>query len=121
MSERALPDDGDLDVTPKQRAILRTVLAGFTDRIDRAAVFGSRALGRARPNSDIDLVLYGTLDDRAVARIWSLLHRSSLAVGVDVVRYEAFGNVPFRRHIDAVARTLFTRDDLLAQPEEAGA
>ena len=103
-----------LDLTEKQRVTLLSVLSCFADRIERVAVFGSRALGRAKPASDIDLALYGSLDDRDIARIWSLLHRSSLAVSVDVVRYEAFGNVPFRRHIDTVARTLFTRDDLLA-------
>lgn len=103
-----------LDLTAKQRATLLSILSTFADRIERVAVFGSRALGRAKPASDIDLALYGSLDDRDVARIWSLLHRSNLAVHVDVVRYEAFGNVPFRRHIDAVGKTLFTRDDLLA-------
>lgn len=108
-----MASDG-LDLTAKQRATLLRILTSFAERIERAAVFGSRALGRAKPASDIDLALYGTLDDRDVARIWSLLHRSSLAVSVDVVRYEAFGNVPFRRHIDRVAKTLFTRDDLLA-------
>lgn len=108
-----MTDSDGLDLTPKQRDILLKSLASFAGRIDRAAVFGSRALGRARPSSDIDLVLFGTLDDRDVARIWSLLHRSNLAVSVDVVRYEAFGPTPFRRHIDAAARTLFTKDDLM--------
>ena len=111
----------ELDLTEKQRRTLLSVLAGFADRIERAAVFGSRALGRAKQASDIDLALYGSLDDRDVARIWSLLYRSSLAVSVDVVRYEALGNVPFRRHIDAVGRMLFTRDDLLAARTAAAA
>jgi predicted nucleotidyltransferase len=109
-----LPVSDGLDLSAKQRETLLSVLSRFAERIERAAVFGSRALGRATAASDIDLALYGSLDDRDLARIWSLLHRSSLAVSVDVVRYEAFGDVPFRRHIDTVAKTLFTRDELLA-------
>ena len=93
---------------------MRAVLAPFADRIERVAVFGSRALGRARPASDIDLVLYGSLDDRTTARIWSLFDRSSLAVTVDVVRYEGLEPGSFRRPVDAVGKTLFTRDDLSA-------
>ena len=90
------------------------VLAPFASCIDRVGVFGSRVLGRARPASDIDIVLYGELDDRIAARIWSSFNSSSLAVTVDVVRYAGLGSDAFRRHIDRYARTLFTRDDLLA-------
>ena len=101
-------------LTARERDILRAVLSGFAGSIDRAAIFGSRAPGRARSASDIDLVLYGTLDDRSIARIWTLFDESGLAVTVDVVRYEELADGPFRRHIDACAREIFSRGDLLA-------
>ena len=108
-----MPEGDTIQLPPRHRAILKAVLARFADRIDRAAIFGSRALGRASAASDIDLVLYGSLDDREVARIWTLLHESSLPVSVDVVRYEGLDQGPFRRHVEAYAKPLFTREELL--------
>lgn len=103
-----------LALSDRERAILRDALSAFADRIDCAAIFGSRALGRAHAASDIDLVLYGTLDDAAVARLWTMLDESSLAVTVDVARYDGLGRSSLRRHIDACAVPIFTQDDLLA-------
>ena len=110
-------DDG-LMLTPRARSIVRGVLSPFADRIERVGVFGSRALGRARPASDIDLVLYGDLDDATLARIWSLFDQSSLAVTVDVVRYDAIRGTALGRHVDRYARTLLERTDL-ASPRPA--
>ncbi|MDR6788680.1 putative nucleotidyltransferase [Sphingomonas sp. BE138] len=104
--------DDAITITDRERAIVGSVLRAFADRIDRVAVFGSRALGRARPASDIDLALYGSLDAAALARLWSLFDRSGLAVTTDLVHYEALGDVPLRRHIDRYAKTLFTHEDL---------
>lgn len=106
-------------VSDRDRSILRGILSVFADRIDRAAIFGSRALGRAHAASDIDLVLYGSLDDAAVARIWTMLDESGLAVTVDVARYEGLGHSSLRRHIDAYALPLFDRDELLAARDAA--
>ena len=41
-----------------QRALVREILLTAKDRIEQVAVFGSRAQGRQRHNSDLDLVLY---------------------------------------------------------------
>ena len=104
--------DPGITLTERERAIVSSVLRGFADRIDRVTVFGSRALGRARPASDIDLAIHGALDGAALARLWSLFDRSGLAVTTDLVHYEALGDVPLRRHIDRYGKTLFTRGDL---------
>lgn len=104
----------DLAVSPRARTILRNVFARFADRIDKVAVFGSRAIGTEHPASDIDLAIYGSLDDATIARIWSLLDQSSLAVTVDVVRYAGLPDNSFRRHIDGCAKILFDRAELLA-------
>ena len=95
------------------------IFARFADRIDRVSVFGSRALGRARPASDIDLAVYGAIDDVELARIWSLLDESSLAVTVDIVRYDGLGSASLRRHIDQCGKPLFDRDELLVARDAA--
>ena len=99
-------------LTARETQIVRGVLAPYADAIDRVAVFGSRALGTARPASDIDLALYGRLSEAQLARLWTLFDESSLAVTVDLLDYGRINNDALRRHIDAVAKPLFTREQL---------
>ena len=98
-------------LTADHRDLLRDILATSGDRIDRVAVFGSRATGRYRPNSDLDLVLYGSADAAVCDRLWTLFQESPLPFSVDVVSYAAIDSPPLRTHIDAVARPLFVRTD----------
>ncbi len=107
-----MPEDDGITLSNRDRAIVRGVLAPFAERIERVGVFGSRALGNARPQSDIDLVLWGDLDDATLARLWTLFDESGLAVSVDVVAYGPELPPPFRRHIDRVAKPLFLRESL---------
>ncbi|MFN3819822.1 nucleotidyltransferase family protein [Blastomonas sp.] len=93
-------------------AVLASVLQPYAHRIDKVAVFGSHAMGRARRNSDIDLVIYGRLDEGDIDRIWTLLDESPLAVTVDVVGYNLPLYPPLRAHIDRTAQTLFMSADL---------
>ena len=106
-------------LTADHRDLLRDILATAGDRIDRVAVFGSRATGRYRPNSDLDLVLYGSADQAACDRLWTLFQESPLPFSVDVVSYAAIDSPPLRTHIDAVARPLFVRTDTGLAPVDA--
>ena len=99
-------------ISDARREIIRSVLAPFADKIDRVAVFGSHATGRARENSDIDLVIYGRLDQTDVDRLWTAFDESALIVTVDVVAYNLAPYPPLKRHIDEVAKTLFDHGDL---------
>ena len=101
-------------LSPREIEIVRQILAPFADSIDRVAVFGSRAMGTAQPHSDIDLALFGSLSERQLARLWTLFDESSLAVSVDLVDYQQSAGTPLQRHIDSVAQTLFTREQLKA-------
>ncbi|WP_374944634.1 nucleotidyltransferase domain-containing protein [Sphingomonas sp.] len=106
--------DDDIILSERDREIVRGVLLPFADRIERVAVFGSRANGKARPASDIDIALWGDVDDALRARLWSLFDRSSLAVSVDVVVYSPTLSVFMRHHIDVASRLLFSGADLRA-------
>lgn len=99
-------------MSPEHSAAIRDILAPFAAKIERVAIFGSRATGRARENSDIDLVIYGSLNERDVDRIWTLFDESALAVTVDVIAYNLDLYPPLRRHIDQVAQPLLDRADL---------
>ena len=103
-------------LTRREAQIVGTVLAPFADCIEKVAVFGSRAMGTARPASDIDLALFGTLSEEQVARMWTLFDESALAVTVDLADYTRIAHAPLKRHIDGAAKTLFTQEQLRALP-----
>ena len=66
------------------RAVLETVPS-----VDKAILFGSRAMGLARHNSDVDIMLCGNglkIDD--VAQISSLLDDTTLPYQFDLLRYD---------------------------------
>lgn len=96
----------------RERDTLARVLAPFADRIERVGVFGSRAGGQPRPNSDIDLVLYGDIDEALERRLWTLLEDANLPVSVDVIAYSRINHPPLKTHVDAAAITLFDQAEL---------
>jgi len=102
----------DHGLSESQLQVIRAILAPFAESIESVGLFGSRATGRFRPNSDIDMVLYGPIDEAMQDRIATLFDESPLAVDVDVVAYALIAYPALRAHIDAVMRPLFTRAEL---------
>jgi len=76
-----------------------------------ARVFGSRAKGAARPNSDVDLVLWGEIPVWKLAAIAGELDELPLPYTFDVVVYGAIRHEPLREHIDRVGQTFYRRTD----------
>ena len=105
----------DTGLTEKEweqiRAVLRVVPA-----IEKAVLFGSRAMGLARGNSDVDIILYGeelTMGD--VAHVRALLEETTLPYQFDLVLHDA-GNKALQEHVRqygkiVVDRNLFITND----------
>lgn len=92
----------------------RELLDGVLERyptIREARIFGSRALDTHRPESDIDLALYGDVDDALAARVAGELDELPLPYQFDVQAYPAMRHAGLREHIDRVGRTVFVRRD----------
>lgn len=90
----------------------RALLDGVFQRypaVREVRAFGSRALGTHRAESDIDIALYGDIDDALAARIAGELDELPLPYQVDVRAYRAVQHAGLRGHIDRVGRTLFVR------------
>ena len=102
----------DHGLTPAQIILIRDILTPYSDKIEQVGVFGSRATGTFRPNSGIDLVVYGTVEQADIDRLWTLFDASSLAIKVDLNAYHLLAYSPLRAHIDEVMQVLFQQDDL---------
>ncbi len=101
-------------LSAQQKIILKDVLRPFANKIDSVAIFGSRATGMYRDDSDIDMVIYGALSEQDVDRLWTLFDASPLALKVDVNGYNLVSYPALKAHIDMVATQLFNKQDLLA-------
>lgn len=74
--------------------------------IDEIIIFGSRARGDYRENSDIDIALKGNLTKIDIALIRDHLDESRIPYTTDVVEYEKIIDIKFREEIDKEGRIL---------------
>lgn len=100
-------------LTLEQINIIHKILLPFLNQIERVGLFGSRATGLYRSNSDIDLVIYGSLDEKAMDRIFTLLNDSNLPFKVDVQVYELINYPPLKNHIDSDMLPLFEGNKMI--------
>ncbi|MGU9961560.1 MAG: nucleotidyltransferase domain-containing protein [Candidatus Puniceispirillales bacterium WSBS_2018_MAG_OTU23] len=95
--------------------IMKQILLPYRDDITQISLFGSRATGLYRDNSDIDLVIYSKiLDENDQDRLYTLFQDSLLAKHVDPLIYQWVNYSPLKQHIDTSAKILWMQDDLKA-------
>ena len=98
---------GEIDLPEDHRRLVLGILAAHLPQGSAASVFGSRATGRARPLSDLDLAIDAgrrlTLDE--IAGLVEAFTDSDLPYKVDVVDWHAIDE-RFRQMIMAERRRL---------------
>jgi len=99
-------------LTNKQLHIIRDILTPYYSCIDKVALFGLRATDTFRDNSDIDMVLFGNIDEKIIDRLRTLFDESDLSVKVDVNSFDLIAYPPLKEHIGKVMKPLFTKNDL---------
>lgn len=97
-----------LGLTDAELTLMREVLRRHPE-VTEARIFGSRALGRWQPNSDVDVVLWGEISLSALARIAGEFDELPLPYLFDLQVYSAIGHRPLREHIDRVAQLFYQR------------
>ena len=85
-------------------AILQTIPG-----VNKAVLFGSRAMGLARANSDVDLMLYGDdLKMGDIMQIHSLFEETELPYQFDLIRHDA-KNAALLEHVKQYGKIIFQR------------
>ena len=88
---------------------IRAVLSRCA-HIDQAILYGSRAMGRERPGSDIDLTLTGSrLEQADIDRLNWQLDDLLLPWQFDLSIYQHIDNPELRAHIDRVGKVLYQK------------
>ena len=86
-------------IKDKHRTAIVNIIAGYS-KVDRAVLFGSRAMATNTATSDIDIALFGnhlSLSDQA--RIGAALDEIPMAQTVDLILYRTIDNPTLREHI----------------------
>jgi len=90
----------------------KTILSIFVAHpvIESAVLYGSRATGRFKPGSDIDLVLTGkNLTNRAILDVRAELRDSNLPYMVDVVAENEIKDENLKREIDETGKVFYVQ------------
>jgi len=90
-------------------ARIRAVLARYP-QVDKALIYGSRAMGTDRPGSDIDLALFGKhIDLQLVNRISNDLDDLMLPWMFDLTIFHHIDNPDLIDHINRVGKVFYQR------------
>jgi predicted nucleotidyltransferase len=69
--------------------------------IEKAKIFGSRAIGNYKRGSDIDIAIIGNnITFGTVLRLKNYLEDSTLPYFVDILDYKSIKNQELKKHID---------------------
>ena len=94
-------------------AAIRNVLA-IHPAIERAILFGSRAKGNYKNGSDIDLAVFGAVDDSELGKISWELDDLLLPWEIDLLQFDRITNQDLREHITRVGQVFYAREEAFA-------
>lgn len=97
--------------------ILTTLIRIFSKypTIRQIKLYGSRAKGNYRENSDIDLVAIGETDRFSIASILLDLDDTDIPYLIDLQNYSELKNRHLIEHIDRVGLVIYDRDQVIAE------
>ncbi len=95
-------------LSAKTFALIRAVFQRYPD-VTRVVLFGSRAKGTARPESDIDLALDGDVSPEDVSRIAFELDDLPLPYRFDIKSFSSIQHAELRSHIQRVGIECYRR------------
>ena len=87
---------------------INNLFASFKE-IDKVKIFGSRARGDFKRGSDIDLALFGEINEKLLRHITSELDELPTPYKFDVVNYNDIENTALRQNIDNDGKIFFKK------------
>lgn len=88
--------------------LIRDCFSGIP-AVERVILFGSRAKGKHRHNSDVDLAIVGVAENVEIVAIVEALDDLPLPYKFDVQSLDTLRHAPLREHIDRVGKSIYER------------
>lgn len=89
-------------------AKLSRIFATYPE-LTEVRLFGSRATGKAKAYSDIDLATRGIVDDRRLGRLALDLEDLDIPQTCDLKAYESIKSALLKRHIDTFGMVIYSK------------
>jgi len=85
-------------------------LEKFTE-LEKAVIFGSRAMGNYKKGSDIDIAIFGeNITFRILSRLYTILNEEiQTPYFIDVVHFEKTENENLKKHITEQGKIIYTK------------
>ena len=96
------------DLSPTVKAKLSRIFATYPE-LKEVRLFGSRATGKAKAYSDIDLATRGIVDDSRLGRLALDLEDLDIPQTCDLKAYESIKSALLKRHIDTVGMIIYSK------------
>lgn len=79
------------------------------DEIEKAGIYGSRALGNFKNGSDVDLVIFGEkVTNKILLKLKVKLEQKlPIPYSFDLTHYETIKNIELKKHIDKFAQIIY--------------
>ena len=90
------------------RAKLSRIFATYPE-LTEVRLFGSRATGKAKAHSDIDLATRGIVDDSRLGRLALDLEDLDIPQTCDLKAYESIKSALLKRHIDTFGMIIYSK------------
>ena len=100
----------DTGLTSTEVALMTPVFSRHPDIIE-VLLFGSRAKGTHRPQSDVDLALVGVADNLIAEAVAETLEALPMPYRFDVKPYDGITYQPLLDHIQRVGISLYRRSE----------
>lgn len=77
--------------------------------IEKAKIFGSRALGNYKKGSDVDIAIFGeNVEEKTLLRLSDILNEQSpMPYYFDIIHYDTISNPNLLKHIDQIGIEIY--------------
>ncbi len=100
-----------VNLDPRHLETLIEILSKYP-AISKASIFGSRALRTNDAGSDVDLVLFGNIDEQLLGLVRNDVEETSLPYFFDILSHDSITHTALLKHIEDHAITVFTQENL---------
>lgn len=84
-------------INEKTLKIIKDIIGKYN--VEKRFIFGSRAMGTYRYNSDIDIAIFGTINRNDFNRLLDELMESDCIYKIDLVHFERISNEGLKKDI----------------------
>ena len=99
----------EFGLSSREAEIIKSILQKYP-QIERAVIFGSRAMNTFKPGSDVDIALWGkNIDGTLLNILENEFEESMLPYFIDLLDFKKIKNQALKKHIQRVGKLFYQK------------